>query len=347
MIKITINGIHVDVRPGATILEAARKSGISIPTLCFLKNQSAIGSCRLCSVEIEGSHDLVSACNTHVEPGMIIYTHTERVTAWRRMILELIIADIDLSLLEETSQLKKLCEELGVEKSPFATERTQEAILDSNPFLQYNPALCIRCQRCIGSCNNAARNHTLQAGKRGTKTTIVAPFGKSWNTAHCESCGNCAQACPTGAIRAKRHEPFPENSTSKVLTTCPHCGVGCQLYLSVHEGKVIEAEGAFGASNQGRLCVKGRFASYDFVDSQDRLRMPLVKNQETGAFEETSWDEALDVVATRFSDIKREYGGEALAAFACSRSTNEDVYLFQKMGRVAFETNNIDNCARV
>lgn len=353
MLNLTINNLAITAEEGSTILDAATSAGIHIPTLCYLKDQNAIASCRICSVEIEGSDSLVTACNTPVSEGMNIATDTEKVKDWRHIALELILADVDLSLIEEDRELKVLCRELGVSDNGAFTKHSNESILDSNPFLQYNPQACIRCERCVGACNSVACNHSLQPGKQGTRTTILAPFGENWKSTACESCGNCAQACPTGAIRPKS-KPFPSKgkpatafSGTPITTTCPHCGVGCQLTLEVLEGKIVGAEGAPGASNDSRLCVKGRFASFNFVDSSDRIRTPLIKNQETGTFEEASWDEALDLVASKFTAIKDQYGGEALAAFACSRSTNEDVYLFQKMGRVAFETNNIDNCARV
>lgn len=163
----------------------------------------------------------------------------------------------------------------------------------------------------------------------------------------CESCGNCAQACPTGAIAVKRRGGYRSQEVERVRTTCPHCGVGCQLDLVVEDGRIVDAEGAPGPSNQGLLCVKGRSASFDFVGASDRIRTPLVKNRETGEFEPATWDEALDVVASRLTELRDAHGGESLAAFACSRATNEDIYLFQKMARTALETNNVDCCARV
>ena len=357
MVAVTIDGVKVKVPAGFTILAAARKAGIRIPTLCFLKDVSDIGMCRVCSVEVEGRDNLVASCKTQVADGMVVRTATEHVRACRKMMLELVLAEHGLDSTaycfscakNGACELQAVCREVGVTEPAFSPRvpKEREPILDSNPFLSFDPNLCIRCQRCVGACNRQARNHTLQAGKAGLRTTIRAPFGPDWKATDCESCGNCAAACPTGALSVKRRRLYREWEVSKTRTTCPHCAVGCQLDLVVKDGRIVDAQAAPGPSNRGMLCVKGRSASFDFVSSPDRITTPLVKNAATGEFEAASWDDALNLVAGRMTDIRDAYGGEALAAFACSRSTNEDVYLLQKMARAAFKTNNVDNCARV
>jgi predicted molibdopterin-dependent oxidoreductase YjgC len=356
MPNICINGKNLAVNEGSTILEATQAAGIHIPTLCYLKERNAIASCRICCVELEGEDDLVTACNTLVRDGMVVKTTSQRVEDWRHIALELILAEHAIDTLDDCAnclkdqacELQTLCRETGITQARCKNPSVGHAPrFEDNPLISFNPNLCIACQRCVSTCNDVVGNHSLKTGRRGTKTTIVAPFGKGWKESMCETCGNCVQACPTAALTMKRRERYREQEVEKVLTTCPHCAVGCQLYLKVKDGKVVDTEGANGPTNHSLLCIKGRSASFDFIDSPDRLRTPLIKNHATGEFEEASWDEALDVVARRFSEIKAEKGGDALAAFACSRSTNEDIYLFQKMSRVVLETNNIDNCARV
>ncbi len=355
MVTVSIDGAQISVPQGTTIVAAARERGIRIPTLCALEGVSNVGSCRVCVVEVEGRPSLVPACNTTVEDGMVVVTNSERVQNERRIAVQLLMANHGLSSTSYcfscrkngACELQDIARELDVTETPFLVEHEDLPILADNPFLSFNPNLCIKCQRCVGACNNQAHNHTLQTGKKGLETIINAPFGENWRESGCESCGCCTQACPTGALTLKRRDQYRAWEVTKTLTTCPHCAVGCQMYLVVKDGKIVDVEAANGPSNKGMLCVKGRSASFDFVQAEERLTSPLIKNKESGEFEEATWDEALDLVAARFSEIKEASGPDSLAAFACSRSTNEDVYLLQKMARTAFGTNNVDNCARV
>jgi formate dehydrogenase major subunit len=351
MVKITIDGVELSVDENLTILEAAQSAEIRIPTLCYLKDVNEIGACKMCVVEVEGRNNLVTSCNTKVKDGMVINTKSDRVINSRKQVLNMILANHDVRCFScgksGDCRLQDLSNEYGIEKSCYEGSAAKFDAKKENPFLTYYPELCINCQRCVSTCNKITCNGTLHNGKIGTRTLIDAPFGPDWKATDCESCGNCAEACPTGALVAKNRKKYQVGKVKKVLTTCPHCATGCQYYLMVRDNEIVDVEPANGPSNKGLLCVKGRFGSFNFVHSPERLKYPLIKNKETGEFERATWDEALDLIASKFTEIKKQYGSDSLAGFACSRSPNEDCYMLQKMVRCAFGTNNVDNCARV
>lgn len=349
-ISLTIDDRSITVQEGTTILEAARLNDLSIPTLCYLKEINEIGACKMCVVELEGYDHLVTSCNTMARDGMVIHTASDKVIRSRKQMLNLLLANHDVRCFScaksGSCSLQDLSNEYGITESIYKGNEAKIPAKTENPFLAYYPELCINCQRCVSTCHKVAGNGVLHNAKLGTRTLIDAPFGPDWKETDCESCGNCAQACPTGALIAKNKKKYQPGRIEKVLTTCPHCATGCQYYLIVKDNVIVDVEPANGPSNKGMLCVKGRFGSFNFVHSPERLKHPLIKDS-NGEFRQATWDEAMELIATRFSEIKSGYGPDALAGFACSRSTNEDIYMFQKMVRCAFGTNNVDNCARV
>ena len=355
MVHITINGNSYEAKAGTKILNFCREQGIDIPTLCHLKDYSDIGSCRLCMVEIEGYSTLFAACRTKVEEGMNIITDSKRLTDYRKEMLRLLLSNHQVDCMNcpdnGDCQLQTLCNRYDIKDTPYKGSRRKLkgkfGRLEDNPYISYDPSKCIHCQRCISACNRAAVNGTMKSSKTGVFHIVDAPFGKDWKESGCENCGNCAAACPTGALTLKRQAKYRKWETTKVLTTCPHCATGCQYYLVVKDNRIVDVEPADGPSNHGLLCVKGRSGSFDFVHSDDRIRTPLIKDPETGEFRKASWEEAISYTAGRLMDIKDKYGPDSLAGFACSRSANEDIYMVQKMVRTCFGTNNIDNCARV
>lgn len=351
MVNITIDDKRLSVAEGTTILKAARDNGINIPTLCYLEGINEIGACRMCVVEVEGYDNLFTSCNTQVKEGMVIHTDNIKVRRSRSMMLELILKNHDTRcfVCSKTGEceLQELATEYDIPISAYETRIKELPAKKENPFLTYYPELCINCHRCVATCNNVSCNGVLKNSKLGTRTLVDAPFGPDWKETACENCGNCAAACPTGALVAKNRTKYRAGQVKKVLTTCPHCATGCQYYLIVKDGKIVDVEAENGPSNKGLLCVKGRFASFNFVQSKDRLTKPLIRDRKTNEFKEASWDEALDLIASKFNEIKKKYSSDALAGFACSRAPNEDCYMLQKMVRCAFGSNNVDNCARV
>ena len=326
-------------------------------------------SCRMCMVEISegeakpgnGADDfssqgkLYAACRTKAKEGMAVRTETERIDGYRKEMLSLILSNHNADCMSCKNNgnctLQNLCNRYLVKETKYKGSRgkieKKLPILEDNPYISYEPGKCIHCQSCINACNRIAGNGSLQNGRSGVFHIVEAPFGSGWRESGCESCGSCAQSCPTGALSLKRRDLYRQWEVKKVLTTCPHCATGCQYYLVVKDGRIVDTEPFDGPSNHGRLCVKGRSASFDFVHSNDRLTAPLIKNKETGKFETATWDQAIKYAASKFMEIKKKYGGDSLAGFACSRSANEDVYMVQKMARTCFGTNNVDNCARV
>ena len=355
MIKVRINGKEYETQSGATILDVARANAIDIPTLCYREGVSDIGSCRLCMVEAEGYDALLPACRTKVKDGMVLNTESDRLTGYRKEMLKLILGNHNQDCMScpanGTCELQNLCNRYDISHADHPGNRAANdrklPILHGNPYISYDPSKCIHCQRCINVCNNIACNGALGNSRSGTFHLVDAPFGADYKERGCETCGNCASVCPTGALTLKREEKYRDWEVRKVLTTCPHCATGCQFYLVVRDNEIVNVEPANGPSNHKRLCVKGRSGSFDFVASADRLTSPLIKDRSTGKFREASWEEAIKYTAQRLMEIKDKYGTGSLAGFACSRSANEDIYMVQKMVRTCFGNNNTDNCARV
>lgn len=355
MITVKINGVDYEAKEGSTILDVARENGVDIPTLCFMEGVSDVGSCRLCMVEAEGYDTMLPACRTKVKEGMILSTDSDILNEYRKDMLKLILSNHNQDCMScpanGTCELQNLCNRFEIAHADHRGTRShiedKLPLLNDNPYISYDPSKCIHCMRCISVCNNIACNGTLKNGRSGTFHIVDAPFGSNYKETGCESCGNCASVCPTGALTLKREVHYRDWEVKKVLTTCPHCATGCQYYLVVKDNRIVNVEPANGPSNHHRLCVKGRSGSFDFVHSKDRIKKPLIKDRSTGEFKEATWEEAIKYTAQRFMEIKEKYGPESLAGFACSRSANEDIYMVQKMVRTCFGTNNTDNCARV
>ena len=349
MPSLILNGNKVSFAPGQTVLEVARANDVQVPTLCHLKGCTPTGACRICLVEIKGARTLMASCSLPAGDGMEVSTDTERVHKSRRLNIELLLASGNHNCLiceaNGNCELQKLAYDYGVESLRF-TGRTQDyPTEDENPLIVRDFSRCILCGRCVQACNEVQVNRAIGYGYRGSKSKIVTAGDRPYQDSDCVFCGQCVEVCPVGALTEKKARGQGRTwQTEKVRTTCPYCGVGCQLWLHVKDGQIIKVTAVEDARpNQGRLCVKGRFG-YDFIHSKERLTAPLIK--ENGSFREASWDEALDLVAARLSAIKAEHGPDAIAGVSCARSTNEDSYNMQKFFRAVLNTNNIDHCAR-
>jgi predicted molibdopterin-dependent oxidoreductase YjgC len=352
VLKVTIDGQAVEMPAGSTILEAAQKVGIEIPTLCYLDmekkfNQQA-AACRICVVEVENRRNLAPACATPLMNGMVIKTDTPRVIEARKTVIHLMLSDHPLDCLtcEQAGacKLQDLCYQYGIEETMFPGRQNDFPLDDTNQFYARNLNKCVACRRCVNVCQNFQCTSAIGFGDRGFTTHPVAPFDRGMDESECVSCGNCVSVCPTGALLPNSKEKFRSWEVSKTQTTCSYCGVGCQLNLVTKDNKVVGVEPVNGHSNDGLLCVKGKFG-YNFINHPDRLTMPLIKKD--GHFVEASWDEALDLIADKVKAVKAEHGGDALAGLSSARVTNEENYLFQKMVRAGFGTNNVDHCARL
>jgi predicted molibdopterin-dependent oxidoreductase YjgC len=347
--KITINNKRLIAREGQTILEAARAHGVYIPTLCYHEKIGALARCRACAVEVKGRPALITACNTPVLDGMEIVTNSERAIEAQRFVIKLALSsgNHDCMICEKSGEceLQDAAYNLGLEDADLWKGDRAPRFDDSSAFIRMDHARCILCGRCVEACSRLVVNRVARVMNRGYDSKIGFGSDLSMGDSPCVQCGECTQVCPVGALTAKKSIGKARlRDVVKTRTTCPYCGVGCQLDLHVREGRIVKVTGAEqGLPNRGRLCVKGRYG-YDFIYSKDRLKTPLIK--ENGEFREASWDEALDLVASKFKEIIEKHGPDAVAGVSCARSTNEDSYQMQKLFRAVFKTNNIDHCAR-
>jgi predicted molibdopterin-dependent oxidoreductase YjgC len=347
---MVINGREVPFEPGQTILEAAVAGGIDIPTLCHLKDTTPTGACRVCVVEVEGGRSLMTACTVPAVKGMVVRTETPMVIQSRKTIIELMLSsgrhdDCLVCPASGDCRLQELAFRYQVKGGNYPDTKTLYPMEAVNPLILRNFAKCILCGRCVQACRDIQVNDAIDFGYRGAKTKIIAKGDMPLKDSDCVFCGQCIQVCPTAALVSKDAFQKPRLcETEAIRTTCPYCGVGCQQTLHVKNGKIVQVSGTENAEpNQGRLCVKGRFG-YDFISSKERLKTPLIKKD--GVFHEATWDEALDLVASRFTQIIKDHGPDALAGVSCARSINEDSYNMQKLFRAVIKTNNIDHCAR-
>lgn len=359
-VTFMLNDAVVEALPGESILQAATRTGTDIPHLCYKDGYRADGNCRACVVEIKGERALAPSCCRMPSKGMEVVSSNERALHSQRMVIELLKSDMpgpSQSPYTPASELDRWAEHLGVGRSRFAA-RKQAAPDLSNPAIAVNLDACIQCTRCVRACREEQVNDVIGYAYRGSKSAIVFDLDDPMGISTCVSCGECVQACPTGAL-------MPANDAGNtdidrvVESACPYCGVGCLLTYHVKDDRIQFVAGRDGPANRSRLCVKGRYG-FDYVHNPERLAQPLIRREgaaKTAAllsaadidatFREASWEEALDFAATGLARIRDKHGPDALAGFGSAKGSNEEAYLFQKLVRVGFGTNNVDHCTRL
>ena len=352
-LTLSLDGEPVAFTPGESLYQVARRASRAVPTLCFDDRLEAFGACRLCVVELEGSKNPVASCTTRAQAGMVVRTRSPALEEHRKTLLELVVSEnprdvrIDPLRGHASQELAVLAERYGVDGSRFQGACSGESRPDDgNPMILRDYDHCISCYRCVRVCAEQEGDYAISVMNRGFHTRITTEFGGLLEDSACTFCGQCVQTCPTGALgdlRALAHADVP-GELAKTRTICPYCGVGCSVDILTKDETIVGVRPAMdGPANQGALCVKGQFA-WEWVQHPDRLKHPLVRKD--GVLVEASWDEALDAAAAGFAAVRERHGRHAIYGVASGRAPHESAYSMQKLIRVAFGTNQIDNCSR-
>jgi formate dehydrogenase major subunit len=368
-VRFTLDGREVEAAPGETIWRVALREGVEIPHLCHRERPGyrPDGNCRACLVEVKGERVLAASCIRKPTPGMVVDTATERSKHARRMVFELLLADQPGgdAARDASGGFSRWARELGVRTSRFAPEEREPRPDASHPAMLVQLDACIQCGLCQRACREVQHNDVIGMAHRGLDVLPVFDAELPMGDSTCVACGECVEACPTGALLPKSVAledgmRAPAEQEKKIASVCPYCGVGCQLDFHVRDGTIVEVTGREGPSNLGRLCVKGRFG-FDYVAHPERLTVPLVRidgaqkdpadcldpSRARARFREASWEEAMERAAAGLARVRDDIGPQALAGFGSAKGSNEEAYLFQKLVRAGFGTNNVDHCTRL
>ncbi len=367
LVAFQLNGRDVQGHSSETIIEIAKREGIEIPHLCYMAGMEAVGNCRSCMVEIAGERVLAPSCCRAPTAGMKVTTDSERAVKSQQLVLELLLADMPETAYTRRNEVDEWARKLGVGKPRF--EARAKVVQDlSHPAIAVNLDACIQCTRCLRACRDEQVNDVIGLAFRGDHAKIVFDMDDPMGASTCVACGECVQACPTGALASvlRPSALMPARDVAlavpdkQVESVCPYCGVGCQLTYHVKDNEILFVEGRDGPANQGRLCVKGRYG-FDYAHHPHRLTVPLIRREGVpkcgdfvmdpdhvmSVFREATWEEALELAGGKLAQIRDTHGGKSLAGFGSAKGSNEEAYLFQKLVRTGFGSNNVDHCTRL
>ncbi len=369
-IQFTLDGQVVVAGPDETIWEVAKREGTTIPHLCHSgeKGYRSDGNCRACMVEVDGERTLVASCIRKPSEGMVVKSESNRAQTARKLVMEMLVADQPEreTAHDKSSHFWDMADLNGVSESRFPKIENDRIPLldDSHVAMSVNLDACISCNLCVRACREVQVNDVIGMAGRGRGSEIVFDMNDPMGDSSCVACGECVQACPTGALMpAKALDEFlvgdSKDYDEEVKSVCPFCGVGCQVSMKVKDGKVAWVDGIDGPANEGRLCVKGRFG-FDYIHHDHRLTKPLIRRDDAPAkglnvhpdnvldfFREASWEEAMTFAAGGLAKLRDDVGGKSIAGFGSAKCTNEEAYLFQKIIRQGFGHNNVDHCTRL
>jgi len=357
-VSFVLNGETVVCPADQTILQAAEQHGVEIPRLCYMEGMRPDGNCRTCMVEIKGERVLAPSCCRYPKEGMEVTSKSPRALTSQKMSIELLLADIPETSYTLNSELDLWAKKLSIGKPRFTARQQPKEDL-SHPAMAVNLDACIQCKRCVRACREEQVNDVIGYAFRGGQSKIVFDLDDAMGDSTCVACGECVQACPTGALMPAR-EVGKIVADKQVDSVCPYCGVGCQLTYNIKDNIILYVQGKDGPANSSRLCVKGRYG-FDYVQHPQRLTKPLIRKPGVpktkdftvdpenwrDVFREATWEEALDVAAKGFREARDTYGKRSLAGFGSAKCTNEEAYVFQKLVRTGFGSNNVDHCTRL